>query len=242
MELDILAVGAHPDDVELSCGGTIAKCAKLGYKVGVLDLTEGEMGTRGSKEVRSKEATDAAKILGVKIRENLNLGDGGFEVNRATRLKVIQAYRRFRPRILLIPPPRERHPDHEHAHVLAKEAWFYSGLTKIETTFSGKKQEPWRPHTYYCFMQTFEFTPTFIVDISDVYDKRLAALKAFSSQFYNPASKEPKTFLSTQSFQDLLETRMKYYGQKIGVQYGEPYLSVDTPGISNILDIKSSGG
>jgi N-acetylglucosamine malate deacetylase 1 len=238
MELDVLAVGAHPDDVELSCAGTIAKCVKLGYNVGILDLTEGELGTRGTKEIRAAESEAAAKILGVKIRETLSLGDGSFENNKANQLKVIQMYRRFRPRVLLIPHSHERHPDHEHAHYLAKEAWFYSGLTKIETTYAGKNQLPWRPHNYFQFMQTYEFEPSFIVDISDVYETRMNAIKAFKSQFFDPSSKEPSTFLSSKAFWELLETRSKYFGQKIGVEHGEPYISVETPGISNIFDLK----
>src|SRR6185369_4568023 len=176
MELDILAIGAHPDDVELSAGGTIALSVKQGYKVGVLDLTEGEMGTRGTKRIREREAADATKILGVHARENLNLGDGRFEVNEKNRLAVIKIIRKYRPKILLMPPMQERHPDHVHAHILCREAWFYSGLRKIETSLGGKKQEPWRPQNYFAYMQTYEFEPTFIVDISEVYDIRLAAM------------------------------------------------------------------
>ncbi|TAK53208.1 MAG: bacillithiol biosynthesis deacetylase BshB1, partial [Bacteroidetes bacterium] len=208
MNLDILAIGAHPDDVELSCGGTVAKCVQQGYKVGILDLTEGETGTRGTARIRAKEAEDAAKILGVSLRENLGLPDGSFEVNEKNRLKVIQIYRKYRPKILLLPHWHERHPDHVHAHYLCREAWFYSGLAKIETKLNGKKQEPWRPHQYFHFMQKYEFEPSFIIDISDVYETRVAAIKAHKSQFYNPDSKEPETFLSQKSFLDFMETRM----------------------------------
>lgn len=237
MNLDILAIGAHPDDVELSCGGTVAKCVQQGYKVGILDLTEGETGTRGTARIRAKEAEDAAKILGVSLRENLGLPDGSFEVNEKNRLKVIQIYRKYRPKILLLPHWHERHPDHVHAHYLCREAWFYSGLAKIETKLNGKKQEPWRPHQYFHFMQKYEFEPSFIIDISDVYETRVAAIKAHKSQFYNPDSKEPETFLSQKSFLDFMETRMKYYGSKIGVQYGEPFYSVEAIGVKSLFDM-----
>jgi bacillithiol biosynthesis deacetylase BshB1 len=242
MELDLLAIGAHPDDVELSCGGTIAKCVKLGYGVGILDLTEGEMGTRGSREIRTREAASAAKVLGVKVRESLSLPDGGFEVNRKSRLAVIKTIRKYRPKILLMPHWRERHPDHVRANTLCREAWFYSGLSKIETTLAGKKQLPWRPHHYFHYMQTYEFTPSFIVDISDVYETRFEALKAFKSQFYNPDSKEPATFLSQKSFLDFMETRMKYYGQAIGTKYGEPFYSVHPVGITDLFGMKMFKG
>ncbi len=237
MELDILAIGAHPDDVELACGGTVAKCVKQGYKVGLLDLTEGETGTRGNARIRAKEAKDAANILGVSVRENLKMADGKFEVNEKNRLKVIQIYRKYRPKILLMPHWHERHPDHVHAHYLCREAWFYSGLAKIETTLNGKKQHPWRPDNYYHFMQKYEFEPSFIVDISAENDTRVAAIKAHKSQFYDPNSNEPETILSQKSFFDFLETRMKYYGSKIGVQYGEPFFSVESVGIKNLFDM-----
>ncbi len=237
MELDILAIGAHPDDVELACGGTVAKCVKQGYKVGLIDLTEGETGTRGTARIRAKEAEEAANILGVSVRENLKLADGKFEVNEKNRLKVIQIYRKYRPKLLFIPHWHERHPDHVHAHYLCREAWFYSGLAKIETTLNGKKQHPWRPHNYYHFMQKYEFEPSFIVDITAENDTRVAAIKAHKSQFYDPTSNEPETILSQKSFFDFLDTRMKYYGSKIGVQYGEPFFSVESVGINNVFDL-----
>src|SRR5262245_12058409 len=145
MALDLLAIGAHPDDVELTCSGTVAKAVKQGYKCGILDLTEGELGTRGNNTIRAKEAANAAKILGC-LRENLHSPDGDIEVNKKNIHKLIQVYRKHRPKIILISHFNERHPDHVHAHHLCREAWFYSGLRKIETTFEGKKQEPWRPH------------------------------------------------------------------------------------------------
>src|SRR5258708_6241470 len=148
MQVDILAIGAHPDDIELTCSGTLAKAKKLGYKTGIIDLTEGELGTRGTKSIRSVEAKAAAKILGC-VRESLSLPDGDIEVNRRNILKVVQIYRKYRPKIILIPHFAERHPDHVHAHHLCREAWFYSGLRKITTTLDGRKQEPWRPENYF---------------------------------------------------------------------------------------------
>lgn len=238
MEIDILAIGAHPDDVELTCSGTLAKSVRLGYNVGIVDLTEGELGTRGSRTIRIKEASTAAKILGVHMRKNLRLPDGHIEVNQKNLLKIIQLYRTYRPKIILIPHWHERHPDHVHTHYLCREAWFYSGLVKIETKFDGKKQHPWRPHNYFHFMQKYQFTPTFIVDISDVYDIRMEAIKAHKSQFYNPASNDPDTLLSRKSFLDLIETRAKYYGHQIGVKYGEPFYSVEPIGVSDIFGLK----
>ncbi len=238
MELDILAVAAHPDDVELACGGTLVKSVKLGYKVGILDLTEGELGTRGTRTIRRGEASDAAKILGVAVRDNLRLPDGNIEINQRNRLKIIQIYRKYRPKLLLIPHSFERHPDHVHTHQLAREAWFYSGLTKIETNYNGKKQKPWRPQNYFQFMQKFEFTPSFIVDISDVFKLRMKAVRAHASQFYNPASSDPETLLSQKSFLELIETRARYFGFQIGVQYGEPFYSVEPLGVHDLFQLK----
>lgn len=233
MELDLLAMGAHPDDVELSCAGTLAKMVKLGYKVGILDLTEGELGTRGTREIRKKEARRAAAILGVHVRENLGLRDGRFEINEANRLKIIRVLRHYRPKIILIPHFQERHPDHVRAHHLLREAWYYSGLAKLATTFRGRRQEPWRPHRYFHFMQWHEFQPSFIIDISDVYDIRMASIMAYRSQFHDPSSKEPRTVLSEKSFIEFLETRARDFGYRIGVRYGEPFYSYEAIGIED---------
>ena len=241
MKLDILAIAAHPDDIELCCAGTLAKAARSGSKVGILDLTKGELGTRGTVGIRSKEAAAAAKILGC-LRENLHLPDGGIQLSEANKLKLIQVYRRYQPRIILIPHFFERHPDHIHTHELAREAWFFSGLRKIKTTFNGKNQEPWRPDNYFHYMQWFEFAPSFIVDISDVYDQRLSAIKAHKSQFYDPASKDPQTILSQNTFFDFVEARARNYGFKIGVKYGEPFYSVESIGIDDLLGLKMFKG
>jgi N-acetylglucosamine malate deacetylase 1 len=237
MKLDILAVGAHPDDIELCCSGTLAQAVRHGQHVGIIDLTEGELGTRGSREIRTKEAAAASKILGG-VRENLRLPDGNIEVHQKNILKLVSVYRKYRPECLLIPHFEERHPDHVHAHYLAKEAWFYSGLRKIKTKVHGKEQEPWRPAAMFHYMQWYEFVPSFVVDITDVYETRLASIKAHRSQFHDPNSKDPQTILSQQTFLDFLEARTRNYGMKIGVTFGEPFYSVEPVGVKNLLDLK----
>jgi N-acetylglucosamine malate deacetylase 1 len=237
MSVDVLAIGAHPDDLELSCGGTLAKLVKQGYKVALADATRGELGTRGTKEIRTREANQAARILGAVTRRNLDIPDGNVEVNKENIRKVITLIRELRPTILIIPHGVERHPDHAHTHELCKEAWFYAGLRKLPTTLKGKKQEPHRPHHYFEFMQWHEFHPAFIVDISDTYDIKMEAVRAHASQFFNPASKEPETRLSTPTFLDTIETRCKYYGQKLGVAYGEPFLTQFTLGVNDVFDL-----
>lgn len=241
MQLDLLAIGSHPDDVELCCGGTLAKAATLGYKTGILDLTQGELGTRGNEAIRNKEAKAAASILGC-VRENLQLPDGNIEVNQKNILKLIQIYRKYRPRIILIPHFGERHPDHVHSHHLCREAWYYAGLRKIQTKLNGTRQEPWRPNNYFNYMQWQEFEPSCIVDISDVYEKRLRAILAHKSQFFDPKSKEPKTLLAEKSFLDYVEARAITFGFKIGVKYGEPFYSVEPIGIHDLFDLRMFKG
>ncbi len=236
MALDVLALGAHPDDVELTCSGTLIKFVRMGYKVGIVDLSEGELGTRGTRQIRAKEAA-AARIIGAS-RENLHIPDGNIEVNQRNIKKVIQVIRKHRPKIILIPHSVERHPDHVHAHHLCREAWFYAGLRKIETRLGGKIQKPWRPDNYFHFMQWSEFAPSFIIDVTDVHAQRLKAIKCYASQFYDPSSKEPQTILSQSSFLDFVETRAKAYGSKIGVPYGEPFYSVEAVGVNNLFDLK----
>lgn len=233
MKLDVLAIGAHPDDIELACGGTLIKLVKLGRKVGVLDLTKGELGTRGTQDIREGEAMEARKILGVEVRENLRIKDGSIEINQANKLQLVQFIRKYRPDILLIPHWLERHPDHEHAHHLCREAWFYSGLEKIETRENGVLQEPYRPRSYFHFMQAYEFIPSFIVDISDEFEQRMDAVRAFKSQFYDPHNNERETFLSTPEFMEMLRTRFEYFGDRIGRKYGEPFFSVNMIGIAD---------
>lgn len=237
LKLDVLAIGAHPDDVELACGGTIIKMVDQGRTVGLLDLTEGELGTRGSREIRAREAAAAAGLLGVALRENLHLPDGNIALSHENVLRLVTVIRRYRPDLLLFPHGFERHPDHEHAHRLCREAWFYAGLEKIVTKDQGSQQEPHRPLKYFLFMQSYEFTPSFIVDISAEFTRRMEAVRAFKSQFHDPASRERETLLSHPGFLEMLETRFAYFGDRIGVRYGEPLYSVDAIGISDPFEL-----
>jgi N-acetylglucosamine malate deacetylase 1 len=239
MKLDVLALGAHPDDVDLSCGGTVAKLAKQGRLVGIADLTRGELGTRGSQEIRAAEASEAARILGVTVRENLGMPDGNLETTLENRLKIVRMIRKYQPDVLLIPYPVDRHPDHEHAHVLCREAWFAAGLAKIPTELDGASQEPFRPRAYYYYMQWFEFQPSFIVDISDEFDQRMECVRAFKSQFYDPDSNERQTILSTPEFLEMLRTRMAYYGDKIGKKYGEAFYSVTALEVRDLFKLNT---
>lgn len=237
MTLDVLAIGAHPDDIELACGGTLITLVRQGKRVGILDLTAGELGTRGTAEIRAREADEGAQRLGVHTRENLGLPDGNIAVNVENRNMVIRVLRRLRPAVLLMPHWLERHPDHEHAHALAREAWFYAGLSRIETEDNGKLQEPFRPRSYFHFMQSYEFIPSFVVDITDVIEERMHAVMAFSSQFHNPASTEPQTMLSSPEFLLNLRTRFAYYGDRVGVRFGEPFFSVNMVGVRDLFSV-----
>ncbi len=237
MKLDILAIGAHPDDIELSCAATVAKLVKEGRKVAILDLTQGELGTRGSKAIRRREAENSARILGVEFRDNLKLPDGDIECSRKNAIKVMEAIRSHQPSILLFPHSLERHPDHEHAYRLCKEAWFLAGLEKILTRVNGKKQEPFRPKKYFHYMQKYEFVPSFIVDVSDVYDIKTKALSAFESQFYNPHSKERETRLSSKLFLESIRARDMYHGSLIDAAFGEPFYSIEPLGLRSFFDL-----
>jgi N-acetylglucosamine malate deacetylase 1 len=237
MKLDVLAIGAHPDDIELSCAATMAKLVNGGKKVALLDLTQGELGTRGSKAIRKREADNSARILGVEFRDNLHLPDGNIECSRKNIIRVIEAIRSYQPSILLFPHSLERHPDHEHAYKLCKEAWFLSGLEKISTRVNGKKQEPFRPKKYFHYMQKYEFAPSFIVDVSAVYDIKTKALSAFESQFYNPHSKERETRLSSKLFLESIKARDMHHGSLIDAAFGEPFYSIEPLGLHSFYDL-----
>ncbi|HTY11677.1 MAG TPA: bacillithiol biosynthesis deacetylase BshB1 [Bacteroidota bacterium] len=238
MKLDVLAIGAHPDDVELACAATIAKLVKAGKKVAILDLTQGELGTRGSKSLRKQEAARSAEILGVEFRENLRIPDGNIEVNRKNITEVIEILRTVQPTVVIFPHWLERHPDHEHANRLCREAWFLAGLEKIPTRSNGKKQEPFRPKKCYHYMQKYEFAPSFIVDVSDVYETKTKALSSFESQFYNPHSKERETLLSSKLFLESIKARDMHFGSLINAAYGEPFFSVEPVGIDSFFSLK----
>src|SRR6185312_5385845 len=226
MKLDILTIAAHPDDVELACVGSIIKAVKAGKKIGMLDLTEGQLGTRGTAELRLKEATDAANIIGASVRENLGLMDGYFEHNHENRHKIIQKIRQYKPDIIITNPPIDRHPDHGRASAMVTEAWFYAGLQKIETEWEGKKQEPHRPSRLFYFMQHYNYEPSFVVDISDEIEDKMKAIKAFGSQFYSENSKEPQTLLSQPEFLASIMERCGVWGHSIGTRYAEGFIKI----------------
>lgn len=234
---DVLAIGAHPDDIELSCGATIALLVRQGKKVVLADLTQGEMSTRGTKEIRAREAAHAAEILGVSDRRNLKIPDGNIELTRDNLTKVIALIRHVRPRVLIIPHSFDRHPDHIHTHHLCREAWFYSGLGKFESSHDGEPQTPWRPENWLEFMQWHEFKPSFIVDVSETWPTKMKAVLAHESQFHNPKSIEPETKLSQPQFLELVETRGRGYGEKIGRRHGEPFICPVPLGVQSPLDL-----
>jgi N-acetylglucosamine malate deacetylase 1 len=239
MKLDILTIAAHPDDVELSCVGTVIKAVKAGKKVGMIDLTEGQLGTRGSNELRLKEAANAAKIIGASVRDNLGMMDGYFENTHENRHKIIQKIRQYKPDIVVTNPPTDRHPDHGRASAMVTEACFYAGLQKIETEWEGKKQEPHRPTRLFYFMQHYNFEPSFVVDISDEMEQKMDAIKAFGSQFYSKDSTEPQTLLSQPKFLDHIIEKCSYWGFIIGVKYAEGFMTERKIfGVNNIFEIK----
>jgi bacillithiol biosynthesis deacetylase BshB1 len=229
--LDILAIGAHPDDVELFAGGTLAKIAALGYSTGVLDMTRGELGTRGTPALRKKEARQAAEILGLKIRENLGLADGEVPLTSGARLKVIRILRKYRPRIVFTHYWDDKHPDHVNTSRLVSEAVHHSGLAKIKTG-----QERYRPPTLLFFKVPTYLIPTFIVDISDFAEQRNAAIRAYRSQLFDPASREPSTNLSHRDFLTNIENIHSYYGTLIGKQKGEAFYYKGILEIHDVVD------
>ena len=236
MKLDILAFGAHPDDVELGCGGTVIKHTDAGKSVGIVDLTMGEMGTRGTAELRLKEAEDAAKILGATVRVNLKMRDGFLSPeNEDDLLKVITVLRKYRPEVVLANALEDRHPDHGQAAKLVLRAIFLSGLQKIVTRDNGEEQQPWRPLKVYHYIQYYYRKATFVVDITHEFERRKEAILAYKSQFFDPESKEPKTLISTESFHKLWEARAREYGSVIYKEYGEGFESVTALSIDLLI-------
>ena len=233
MKLDLLAFGVHPDDVELSCSGVLLVEKNNGKKTGIVDLTEGELGTRGTAETRYLEAADAARILGVDIRENLQLADGFFKNDEEHQRKVIQVIRKYKPEIVICNAPEDRHPDHGRSSSLVSDASFLSGLVKIETTDNGIGQEPWRPKYVLHYIQDRYLKPDFVVDISAVFEKKIEAIKAYKTQFYNPGIDGPETYISTPDFLDSVIYRYKMFGKMIGVKYAEGFISDKIIGIGN---------
>lgn len=239
MKLDLLAIAAHPDDIELSCGGTVALHTSMGQKVGIIDLTRGEMGTRGTPEIRHEEAEAAKKILGVAVRENMNFRDAFFLNDHEHQLALIRMIRKYRPDIVLTNATDDRHSDHPRAAILVTEACFMSGLEKIQTTSDdGENQKKWRPSAVYHFIQSKFLQPDIIVDVSDHWDTKMKAVRAYKSQFFNPDSDEPDTYVSSPEFMEMIEARGKESGHAIGVSYGEGFIKQRVPGIANLSVLK----
>ena len=233
-KLDILAFGAHPDDVELGCGATIAKEISLGKKVGIVDLTRGELGTRGSADLRDKEAANAAQILGVSVRENLKFADGFFINDKEHQLEIIKMIRKYRPDIVLCNAIDDRHIDHPKGSNLVSDACFLSGLIKVETKLEGENQEKWRPKQVYHYIQWKNIEPDFVVDVTGFVDKKTKSVLAYSSQFYDPKSKEPETPITSKNFIDSINYRARDLGRLIGVDFAEGFTTERYVAVENL--------
>ena len=238
MKLDILAFGAHPDDVELGCSGTIAKEVSLGKKVGIIDLTRGELGTRGSVEIRNSESAKASEILGVVVRENLDMRDGFFVNDEAHQLKVIEMIRKYQPEIVLCNAITDRHIDHGKGSKLVSDACFLSGLRQIKTELNGETQEAWRPKVVYHYIQWQNIKPDFVVDISEFMDKKMDSVLAYGSQFYDPNSKEPVSPITSKNFLDSINYRAQDLGRLVGVDYAEGFTTERYLAVNSLGDLK----
>ena len=233
MKTDILAFGVHPDDVELGCSGTLIASIAQGKKVAVVDLTRGELGTRGTAETRKAEAANAAKVMGVAARENLNMADGFFEINEENIKKVITVIRKYKPEIVLCNAPEDRHPDHGRSSKIVSDAAFFSGLRKIETNDNGNKQEQWRPHYVFHYIQDRYLKPDFLFDISDYFEQKIKTILCYTTQFNATDNSEPQTYISTPDFLDVIKSRALMLGKRIGVKYAEGYLTTKMIGIKS---------
>lgn len=238
MKLDILAFGAHPDDVEIGCAGTILKEVSLGKKVGIIDLTRGELGTRGTVEIRAKEAKNAAEILGVLVRENLGMRDGFFVNDETHQLQIIQMIRKYQPEIVLCNAIKDRHIDHSKGSKLVSDACFLSGLRKIETDFDGTKQQAWRPKQVYHYIQWETIEPDFVVDISSFNETKIQSILAHSSQFFDPNSTEPESPISSKNFMDSLSYRSRDLGRLVGVEFAEGFTAERHLAVNSLDDLK----
>ncbi|MGV8879218.1 MAG: bacillithiol biosynthesis deacetylase BshB1 [Sphingobacteriaceae bacterium] len=239
MKLDLLILPVHPDDAELGCAGTILKHLAMGNKVGIADLTRGELGTRGSAEIRAQEAAAAADILGITIRENLNLRDGFFKNGEGEQLKVITAIRKYRPEIVITNAYHDRHPDHGRANNLVEEAAFLAGLRKIETFFEGEEQQEWRPNMVLHFIQDRYIEPDILIDVTQYWDQKIKSIKAYRSQFFNPKwEDEPETYISSPDFIPIIEARARELGKSIQVKYAEGFTCRKLLGVENLFDLR----
>ncbi len=237
-QIDILAFGAHPDDVELSAAGILLLHKAKGYSIGIIDLTEGELGTRGTVESRYYEAENASKILNLDVRVNLNLGDGTFQNSQLEQKKIIEQIRRFRPKIVLCNAPSDRHPDHGRASKLVLDACFFSGLRKVETKWNNEVQEPFRPEVVYHYIQDYFLEPDLVFDVTPFVDQKIAAINAFNTQFYSPDSNEPATPISGEHFLEFILGRMSGLGRFIDARYAEGLICERSPGVGNLFDLK----
>lgn len=237
-KLDILVIAAHPDDAELGCSGTILSQVEKGYKVGIVDLTQGEMGTRGTPEIRLEEAEAAGKILKLTARENLGFKDIYFENDRDHQLKLIETIRKYQPEIVIANAISDRHPDHGKGSELATKACFMSGLRKIETKLNGEPQNPWRPKFVYHYIQNNYITPDFIVDITPYWETKIESIKAYRSQFFDPNSQEPSSFISDPEFLPFIESRSREFGHRIMTTYGEGFTVERFIGVHDLFDLK----
>ncbi|HEY8929620.1 MAG TPA: bacillithiol biosynthesis deacetylase BshB1 [Mucilaginibacter sp.] len=239
LKLDILVLSVHPDDAELGCAGTILKHNALGYKTGIVDLTRGELGTRGSAEIRDKEAAESGRILGLAARENIGIPDGFFENTKEYQLKIIEMIRKYQPEIVITNAYHDRHPDHGRANKLVEEAAFLAGLRKIETTYDGKTQQEWRPKQVLHFIQDNYIKPDILVDVTDFWDKKIESIHAFGSQFHNPEwEDEPQTYISSPEFIQVVEARAREFGKSIGVKFAEGFTSRKILGVDNLFDLR----
>jgi len=237
MKLDLLVFAVHPDDAELGCSGTILKHIALGKKVGIVDFTRGELGTRGTVATRNQEAADSAKIMGLHARENLDFRDGFFQNDEAHQLELIKMVRKYQPEIILTNAQHDRHPDHGRACDLANDAIFLAGLRKIETTLDGKAQEAYRPRLVLQYIQDRYITPDIIIDVSDFWEQKIAAIKAFKTQFNSPGDDEPQTYISTPAFLESVIARAREMGKNIGAEYGEGFTSTKLLGVENLFQL-----
>jgi bacillithiol biosynthesis deacetylase BshB1 len=237
MKLSILAFGAHPDDVELSAAGTLLKHQAAGAAIGIIDLTEGELGSRGTVDTRYAEAKAAGEILQLSVRENLQMGDGFFTHSEENLLKIVQQIRRFQPTIVFANAHSDRHPDHAKGSKLVSEACFLAGLSKISTSWDGEEQIAYRPKAVYHYIQDHYLVPDFVIDVTDFVPQKMNAIKAYKTQFWDPNSTEPKTPISGEEFFEFLHGRMAQYGRSIGVKYAEGFTVERTLGVSNLFDL-----
>ncbi len=237
MKLDILAIGAHPDDIELSCAGILLKEQSRGKKTGVLDLTRGELGSKGSAEIRDQEAADASRILQLSVRENLGFADGFFTNDKEHQLQIVRIIRKYQPEIVICNAPQDRHPDHGRGSEVTSVACFLSGLEKVETSLDGNQQKHWRPKQVYHYIQWLDLKPDVVMDISGFIDQKMAAVQAYKTQFYNPDDKGEKTPIGTKNFLNSIKYRSANLGRIIGTDHAEGLITERYPAVDSVFDL-----